>query len=234
MIAKLKKFRDSLSEKTKKYVYIGTALLVFLISCFLPLAFSGGTDVNSSNESEKAALFVKYINNEKYVKSKVDAKPSNAKIKFCEEIFNEILSVGLIDSSPRKTVSEGYEFINVSYEGESIELCRMWLQDQGDWTNWIDVYIDANSGFIYYLYISGICIYNNADYLKAFEVAPDCKNIATYISEKYGYNLEIVNWSGKSEDSAKVFMRLGGEALVWGINCSYHPGSLIDIKISVA
>ena len=234
MIAKLKKFRDSLSERTKTYVYVGTALLVFLISCFLPLAFSGGADASSVNESEKAVVFVKYINKEKYVKSKVDTKPGNAKIKFCQEIFEGILADGILDNASRKTISEGYEFIKVSYEGESIELCRMWLQDQGDWTNWVDVYIDAETGFVYYLYISGICIYNNAEYLKAFEVSPDCKNIASYIAEKYGYNLEIVNWSGKSEDSAKVFMRLGGEALVWNINCSYHPGSLVDIKISVS
>lgn len=234
MISKLKQFRDSLSEKTKKYVYIGTALLVFLISCFLPLAFSGGADASSANENEKAFIFVKYINNEKYVKSKINTKPGNTKIKFCEEIFNEILANGVIDNASRKTISEGYEFINVSYEGESIELCRMWLQDQGDWTNWVDIYIDAETGFVYYLYISGICVYNNTEYLDAFDVNPDCRNIASYIAEKYGYNLEIVNWSGKSEDSAKVFMRLGGEALVWNINCSYHPGSLMDIKISVA
>ncbi len=234
MISKLKQFRDSLSEKTKKYVYIGTALLVFLISCFLPLAFSGGANVSSANESEKAFIFVKYINNEKYVKSKINTKPGNAKIKFCKEIFNEILANGVIDNASRKTISEGCEFINVSYEGESIELCRMWLQDQGDWTNWVDIYIDADTGFVYYLYISGICVYNNAEYLDAFDVNPDCRNIASYIAEKYGYNLEIVNWSGKSEDSAKVFMRLGGKALVWSISCSYHPGSLMDIKISVA
>ena len=234
MITRLKQFRDSLSEKIKTYVYIGTALLVFLIGCFLPLAFSGGADAKAERDSENAALFVKFSNNEKYVKKKVIKKVSNSKVNACEEKFNEIISEYIVDYAPRKTINEGSEFITVSFEGKSIELCRMWLQDQGDWTNWVDVYMDANTGFIYYLYVSSICVYNNDKYINAIEVAPDCKNIATSIAEKTGYNLEIVNWSGKSEDSAKVFTRLGGDALIWNVNCSYHPASLIDIKISVA
>ncbi len=234
MITKLKQFRDSLSENTKKYVYIGTALLVFLISCFLPLAFSDGTDMEAERDSENAALFVKFINNEKYVRTKIDKKPSNSKVNACEEIFNDILAEYIIDDSSRKTINEGAEFITVSFEGKSIDLCRMWLQDQGDWTNWVDVYMDANTGFIYHLYVSSICVYNNDKYTNALEVHPDCKTIASRIADEYGYNLEIVNWSGKSEDSAKIFTRLGGDALVWNVSCSYHPASLIDIKISVA
>ena len=234
MITKLKQFRDSLSEKIKTYVYIGTALFVFLIACFLPLAFSGGSDANEERDSENAALFVKFTNNEKYVRTKVNKKISNNKVKACEEIFDEIISEYIIDSTPRKTVNEGTEFITVSFEGKSIDLCRMWLQDQGDWTNWVDVYMDANTGFIYYLYVSGICVYNNDKYINALEETPDCKSIASRVAEKYGYNLEIVNWSGKNEDSAKAFTRLGGDALIWNISCSYHPASLIDIKISVA
>ena len=234
MITKLKQFRDSLSEKVKTYVYIGTALLVFLIGCFLPLAFSGGPDANAERDSENAALFVKFSNNEKYVRTKIDKKPANSTVKACEEIFNEILNEYIIDDAARKTVNKGSEYMTVSFEGKSIDLCRMWLQDQGDWTNWVDVYMDANTGFIYYLYVSGICVYNNDKYVNALETHPDCRNIAAKIAEEHGYNLEIVNWSGKSEDSAKAFTRLGGDALVWNIKCSYHPASLIDIKISVA
>ncbi|MBE7017334.1 MAG: hypothetical protein E7420_04170 [Ruminococcaceae bacterium] len=234
MITKLKKFRDSLSEKTKKYVYVGTALIVFLAACFLPLAFSGRSGINYENTSENAVLFVKYINNEKYVKSKINNKPSNSQVKFCNEIFDELLSSCILDKSSRKVLNEGCEFITVTYENETIELCRMWLQDQGDWTNWVDVYIDAETGFIYYMYVSGICVYNNSQYLNALETAPDCKSIASIVAAESGYNLELVNWSGKSEDTAKVFTRIGGESLVWNINCSYHPGSIIDIQISVA
>ncbi len=234
MITRLKQFRDSLSEKIKSYVYIGTALIVFLIACFLPLAFNGQSDAKAERDSENAALFVKFTNNEKYVRKKINKKVSNSKVNACEERFNEIISEYIIDEAPRKTINEGSEFITVSFEGKSIDLCRMWLQDQGDWTNWVDVYMDTNTGFIYYLYVSSICVYNNDKYTNAIELAPDCKNIATRIAEEYGYNLEMVNWSGKSEDSAKVFTRLGGDALIWNVSCAYHPASLIDIKISVA
>ena len=76
MITRLKQFRDSLSEKIKSYVYIGTALIVFLIACFLPLAFNGQSDAKAERDSENAALFVKFTNNEKYVRKKINKKVS--------------------------------------------------------------------------------------------------------------------------------------------------------------
>ena len=234
MINRLKQFRDSLSEKTKKYVYIGTFVTVFLISCLLPLAFNAGPLASGADVGDNAAIFARYINSDKNIKSRINTKPGNAQIRFCDNIFNELISSCIIDNSSRKTVSKGQEFIIITDGDTYVELCRMWVQDQGDWTNWVDVYIDAETGFIYYLYLSEVCVYNNSNYLNEFEIEPECKNIANFIAEKSGYILENFKWSGKSEDTAYVYTRRSGDALLWNINCTYHAGSILDIKISVA
>lgn len=234
MLNKLKTIRDSISEKTKAYVYIGTALLVLAISCLLPLAFSNSAAVNEVSRGEKAAIFVKYVNKDKSVRYKVNNKPTNAQLKFCESVFDDIVSMSISDSASRNTLNEGTEYITLSYKDDKLELCRMWLQDQGDWTNWLDVYFDAQTGEILYLYISRVCVYNNNKYINADMIVPDCKSIASSLSEESGYEIKLLNWSGKSEDTATAYTVLDGDALIWSINCIYHSSSIVDIKISVA
>lgn len=234
MLNKLKIFRDSVSEKAKAYIYVGTALLVFAISCLLPLAFANSSDANSAVRGEKAAIFVKYMSKDKAVRYKVNQKPTYAQTKYCESVFDEISSYCILDSASRKTLSEGVEFISLSHEGDELEICRMWQQDQGDWTNWIDVYFDAYTGDIFYLYVSSVCVYNNQKYHSALEGDLDCRSIASALSKESGYELKVLSWSGKSEDTATAYTALDGEALIWNINCNYHPTSILDIKISVA
>ncbi len=234
MLNKLKKFRDFFSEKTKMYIYVGTTLLVLIASCLLPLAFGGSLSENLSQPGEKAAMFVKYINKDKSIRYKVNPKPSNNQIKFCESVFDELAGYCILDNNSRKTVSEGYEFISLSNGEINMELCRMWLQDQGDWTNWMDVYMDVDTGFVYYIYVSSICVYNNQKYVSSIDSELNSKNIASMIAKETGYDLRMVNWSGKAEDTATAFTSMNGDALIWNINCSYYPSSILDIKISVA
>ncbi len=234
MVDRLLKFRDSFSEKSKMFIYILTACLVFLTSCFLPLAFRGDNFISDDFDTGKrAAMFVKYQSGDKTIREKVNNKPNSADIKFCQDIFDEIIGYGILDEAPRKTVTEGYSFVNISTGETSMRLCRMWLQDKGDWNNWIDVYIDVDTGFVYYLYISSICE-NSKNYHSAVEGELNAKSVASTIAKETGYDLKIVNWSGKAEDTAAAYMASNGEALIWNINCSYYDATMLDIKISVA
>ena len=140
----------------------------------------------------------------------------------------------MLDEAPRKTVTEGCSFVDISDGEKKMRLCRMWLQDKGDWNNWLDVYIDVDTGFIYYLYISSICVDNAQKYYSAIDGEMNSKTVASMISKETGYELKLVSWSGKNEDTAMAYMASNGEALMWNINCSYYATSMLDIKISVA
>ncbi len=235
MLNKLKKARDTLSEKTKLLIYVLVAGAVFLTSCFMPLAFRGdGLADPSFTTGERAAMFVKYNAKDSSIRYKVINDPEKDQLKFCEERFNEIAGSCILDTASRKMLTEGQTFIYLTDGDKSMTLCRMWLQDKGDWTNWIEIYMDAESGFIYYLYVSSTCVSNNDSYASAIEEELNAKILASLLAKESGYDLKVVNWSGKTEDSATAYTSLDGSALVWEIYCSYYPSAILDVKISVA
>ena len=234
MLNKLKKMRDSVSEKTKLLIYILTATAVLLLACFLPLAFRGDSIISPDMmPGERAAMYLKYSSGDKTIRYKIDNDPDKAQVKFCETRFNEIVSRTVLDDGLRKSLATGCEYIALTDGDNTMQLCRMWLQDQGDWTNWIDVYMDAETGFVYYFYASSICISNNDAYYNAVTDELSAKTLASILAKETEYDLRLVNWSGNPEDSAMAYSTRNGDALVWNIYCSYYPGSMLDIKISV-
>lgn len=235
MLDKLKKFRDSFSERTKMLIYVGAAILVFILSCFLPLAFRSSAAAEPGfGNGARASMFVKYINNDSSIRFKVDDEPDNGELKRCEAIFDELSSYCIIDKVSRKTVTEGCQFINLSDGENQMRICRMWFQDQGDWTNWMDVYMDADTGFVYYLYINSTCVSNGRDYSSAIEEGElSVKTLASSIAKETGYDLKVLNWTGKTEDAASIYTVLNGDALIWNISSIYYPSSYLDIKITV-
>lgn len=235
MLNNLKKMRDTVSEKTKLLIYLAAAVIIFLTSCLLPLAFIKDSIIDPDfGTGERAAMFIKYMANDKSVKYKVINDPDKSEVKFCEKLFSELNGCCIIDSSVRKTLTEDSEYITLTDGENTMKLCRMWLQDKGDWNNWIDVYMDSETGFVYYLYVNSICVSNGGDYASAIDPELDAKNIAALIAKETGYEMKLLNWSGKPEDTATAYTSLNGDAVIWNINYSYYPSSTLDIKISVA
>jgi len=233
MLKGLRNFRDRFSEKTKLTIYICTAVIVFIFCALIPLAFRGDIIVDSIFDTgARAAMFSQYIEKSSSVRVKVDDKPDKAEVKYCEGLFEDLYERCVPDKKDVKIVTEGQQFMTLSDGDNSMRVCRMWVQDQGDWTNWMDVYMDVETGFVYYLYVSSICLSNPELYHNEAEV--NVKTVADAIAAETGFGLEILNWSGRAEDMATAFTYLDGEALIWNINCSYYPTSMLDIKISVA
>ena len=235
MLNKMKLFRDKFSEKTKLIIYISTAAVVFIFCALIPLAFRGDMIVDSIFDTgARAAMFAQYMEKSDEVRVKVDSKPDKAEIKYCDNLFDELYDRCILDAKNGKMVTEGQEFIVLSDMENSMRMCHMWVQDQGDWTNWMDIYMDVDTGFVYYLYVSSICLNNAVLYYDA--VGPDmgAKLVADRISAETGFGLEILSWSGKAEDTATAYTYSNGESLIWNINCSYYPSSMLDLKISVA
>lgn len=235
MLEKLKNLKSTLSDKTKLLFYVAAAIIVLISCSVLPLAFRGEviTD-NVFDTGERAVMFAKYISKDNSVRYKTDDKPEKSEIKYCSAVLDKIVEEYRIDNVSGKTITEGSDFLVLSDGENSMRVCRMWVQDQGDWTNWIDVYIDADTGFIYSLYISSICMYNGNDYYSAIEGDFNAKTVADLIAKETGFELKVLNWSGKAEDTATAYTAMNGEAIIWNINCSYYASSMLDVKICVA
>lgn len=235
MLDKLKVFRDRFSEKTKLTIYIGAAVFVLLISALLPLAFRGEIITDGIFDTgERSVMFSKYISGDKSIRMKIDDKPTKAEVKYCEKVFDDMYERCILDNAVSKNITEGSEFITLSDGENSMRLCRMWMQNQGDWTNWLDIYIDAETGFVYYLYVSSICLDNGGSYYDAVDSGLSSRLIADRIASETGFGLKILNWSGNAEDKATAYTTLNGEAIIWDIYCSYYPSSMLDLKICVA
>ena len=235
MINKMKAVRDRISEKTKLIIYISAAAFVFVVSCLLPLAFRGEIISDGIFDTgERAVVFSRYMNKDDSVKVKVITKTDKAEEKYCRNIFEELYAEAVLDEKDSKASEEGCEFLELKDGINSMRVCHMWLQNQGDWTNWVDVYIDVDTGFVYYLYVSSICLKNPELYYDAAASDFNARNAAEIVAERSGFALKILSWSGKAEDTATAYTALDGEAIIWNINCSYYPSSLMDLKISVA
>ena len=235
MINKLKSVRDRFSEKTKLIIYVSTAVLVFIVCSLVPLAFRGDIITDGIFDTgERASMFAKYLDSDKSVKVRVNDKPDKAELKYCEKLFENIYDFCIVDNAEGKIITQDHQFLSLS-DGENImNVCRMWIQDQGDWTNWLDVYMDVDTGFIYYLYVSSICLSNGGQYYDAFPAELNARQIADFIASETGFELKLLNWSGNAEDTAAAYTAMDGEAIIWEINCSSYPSSMLDVKICVA
>lgn len=235
MLDMLKSVRDRFSEKTKLIIYISATAVIFVICALTPLAFRGEIITDGIFDTgQRAALFAKYIHSDKTIKTKVDNKPDKTEIKYCKSVFENVYDSCVIDEVAGKTVTEGYDFLTISDGENDLRVCRMWVQDQGDWTNWLDVYMDVDTGFIYYLYISSTCLYNANKYYDSAPTDLSTKSVAELIASGTGFGLKLLNWSGNPEATGTAYTTLDGDVIIWDINCLYYPSSMLDIKICVA
>lgn len=231
----IKRLRERLAGRTGLMIHICAVCLVFLFCALVPMAFRGEIiDDSVFDSGARAAMFSRYMEKNSDVRVKVDEKPGTAEIKYCTKVFDGIYDRCVLDVKDGKLITQGQEFMTLSDGENSMRLCRMWVQDQGDWTNWLDVYIDAETGFVFYLYVSSICLSNSMDYSDSLDPGFNCKTVADVIAAETGYGLEMLSWSGRAEDTATAYTYSDGEAIIWSINCSYYPSSMLDLKICVA
>lgn len=232
----LKRLRDELSEKTKLIVYLSITVFFFITACLLPLAFAAGGDKPEAyfDRGERAALFLKYDSGSKDIKTQLLGKVSATDSDSCEKRLEEIIGLCRIDNKSGKLITRGSEYIQLS-DGENVlRLYHAWIQDEGDWTNWMDVYFDMDTGFVYYLYISSVCLDNPDDYADAIEDGLNAKSVAGLIAENTDSVLRHFSWSGNLEDSAYAVMTRNGDTVCWNINCIYYESTMLDVKFIVA
>ena len=223
------------SDRTKLFVSIGAVVLVLIVAMLLPLAFRTDPAADKPPAAltleERSLMFAAYWNEGAetggFTVEKPDPVPRRMK-ETCETVMRTTVARSIDDRALKDLTPTGSEYTIVSDpSGREIRLCRMWLERRGDWQNWLDVCMDADSGELYYFYLSRECLTNRKNY--PMEDRADAAQIADLLASENGWTLRYLADEGDS-GAAAVYSTPGG-TVCFTISCRVYD-ALIDVKIS--
>ena len=165
------------NEQTRFFALAGVTAVLLLMALLLPLAFrrtgsgqsssaSGAGEGASNSATElKAALFADYwYGDAGEIEVRKVERPASKTAELCQARMDELVERYINDLALDKPIAQGSEYTVVTGRDTQLRLCRMWLQVQGDWHNWMDVCMDAETGNLYYFYVSRECLTNRGLY----------------------------------------------------------------------
>ena len=222
------------SDRTKLLISICAVGLVLVAAMLLPLAFR--TEPGSVPEKsemtleDRTLMFTEYwtrgAEESGFTVEKPDPVPRRMK-ETCETVMRTVIARSIDDHALEDLTPTGSEYTVISDgAGRELRLCRMWLEKRGDWQNWLDVCMDAETGELYYFYLSRECLTNRKNYPAA--EATDAEEIAAQMATENGWTLRYV--TVEDGGGAAVFSAQGG-TLCYEISCRVYD-ALIDIRIS--
>lgn len=215
--------------------YVSMMGAFFLLAALLPLAFRGGSTETESvgfGAGDRAAIFSAYWNDSgRGCTVRNIPGPEKMDIDKCTQRMEEIVGACVIDSQRGPANSAGSEYVSVTNDAGTIRTCRMWMEFQGDWNNWIDVCFDMDTGEVYFLYVSSKCISNGEIYIDALPEGFNTQTVAEMIADERGCELIKVVWNGKTGDTATAVFLDDGSAVCMELTCTYYQSSLLDVKL---
>lgn len=212
-------------------------LALLIVAMLLPLAFrapAGEPAAGKLTLDEKTAIFVDwwYDDGEMDVSVEHVESDEDDAAGFCEERMEELAARCIDDRGFRMEEAEvfGEERVDLRSEDGALRLCRMWIQARGDWQNWLDVCFDADTGMIYYLYLSRECQNDPDLYALAPEERPTAESVAKGLARASDGDLRRFLDDGDSGGAALITCDDG--SLCYTISCVYYD-ALIDIRVGV-
>ena len=221
-------------ERTQLLLSVAGVAVVVIAAMLLPLAFrgNGGGDAPNAEMTleERTQLFSLYWNrgaeDNGLTVTKPDPVPRRMK-DTCETVMHTLIARSIDDQGLDDLTPTGSEYTVVTDgEGRELHLCRMWMEKRGDWQNWMDVCFDADTGELYYYYLSRECLTNRRLYQR--EEIPDAKMIAEKLAEDKGWTLRYLT-EGSDGAAAAVYSTPGG-TVCYEISCRWYD-ALVDIKL---
>jgi hypothetical protein len=221
------------SERTATFIWLGAAAAVLIAAMLVPLAFrtspAGEAPTEALTLEERTLMFADYWNRGAedggYTVEKPDPVPRKMR-ETCETVMRTLIARSIDDQGLSDLTPTGSEYTIVSDgAGRELHLCRMWLEKRGDWQNWLDVCMDAESGEIYYFYLSRECLTNRKNYTIE---RMDAAQIAELLATENGWSLRYV--ADEDGAAAAVFSTPGG-TLCFEISCRIYD-ALIDVRLA--
>jgi len=220
------------NDRTKLAAAAAATGAVLLFAILFPLVFlyhpAETTDRGVALDS-RAKLFVRYWNakdEENGISEETIAEPKPETAALCEARMDGIVAVSIPDRALEERTPTGSEYLKISEGDAEVNLCRMWLERSGDWKNWLDVCFDADTGELYYLYLSCAC-------LKAPEAYEDDVNarveqLAETLAACMDGEIRLVETDGTAQ-TVMITTPEGTIGYRLDCNCSER---LVDIKIN--
>ena len=222
------------SDRTKLFASIGAVVLVLIVAMLLPLAFRTDPAADKSPAAltleERSLMFAAYWNEGAetggFTVEKPDPVPRRMK-ETCETVMRTIIARSIDDHALSDAMPTGSEYTVVSDgDGRELKLCRMWLERRGDWQNWLDVCMDADTGELYYFYLSRECLTNRKNYAPPEQTRAE--QIAELLATENGWTLR---WLADEDGAAAAVYSTPGGTLCYEISCRVYD-ALIDVKLA--
>ncbi|MBR1659937.1 MAG: hypothetical protein IJ705_06430 [Oscillospiraceae bacterium] len=228
--------KPSLTERGRFIALAGSCAALLLVALLLPLAFRRAPEPAPAGENEdpdqaaKAAVFVDYWydGGDPVTIEKLD-HPASRTVSFCQKRMDALVGRYINDLSLGETQAQGSEYTVVTQGKTELRLCRMWLQVQGDWQNWMDVCMDAETGDLYYLYVSRECLTNRSLYTVPAAEKPTVEHLADWLASAWNSRLRHIQRDEMGKGTAVLSTEDG--TLAFEISCITYD-ALVDIKIS--
>lgn len=228
-----------MTDKLRTIICASLTAAVLVAAMLLPLAFRTGGEQEPAGAfgfSQRAALFADYWSGDGETEAEPIEKPAKRDVEACRLRMQELVERYTLDRRLEEAEPTGSTYVKVSGPSGELRLCRMWLQAQGDWQNWLDVCFDMDTGDVYYFYFSGECLFNGNDYLDGLGLnrlgeSLDPEYAASQLSRAIGYDLQYLDWSGQAADSARAVFTAEGSAVCYELKCIYYDATLVDVKI---
>lgn len=234
----IEKLRQFQWTESRRIIATGILCAALLLACALiPLAFRQTEPSPEPEETretdftaaDRSALFLAYWNNDApaVTHERLDS-PGSRMTNFCRQLMGELVSRCIDDVALESREPTGSEYTIVTGRNGTLRLCRMWLQAKGDWQNWLDVCFNADSGEIYYLYLSRECLTNRELYPDVTD-RPDGQAIADMLAAVGG----DVRFFGDENGDGLAVLSVADGAICYEIR-SVNYDALIDVKVSCA
>lgn len=136
-----------------------------------------------------------------------------------------------IQKTFESAVAEKAELISDS--GKSLPLIHIYCEWISDWSNWMDVYIDEETGKILYAYFSGSCLNNGGEYASEYPEVLSLEELSLLYTDYMGYSIENLKYSENPNENALILTCSDGSREGrFMINLIYYAGTMYDVKIS--
>ncbi len=233
----MKKLLERLSagaERNRLLISVCGAALVVVAAMLIPLGFrtspSGENAPTVMSLEERTQMFADYwaVGAEEggFLVEKPDPVPRKMK-ETCETVMRTIIARSIDDHALSDAMPTGSEYTVVSDgDGRELKLCRMWLERRGDWQNWLDVCMDAETGELYYYYLSRECLTNRKNYAPPEQTRAE--QIAELLATENGWTLR---WLADEDGAAAAVYSTPGGTLCYEISCRVYD-ALIDVKLA--
>ena len=218
----------------------GLTLLTLLVCAWLPSIFradvAGGDEPTppgataSPAADDRRALWVAYRRSNG---APVTTLPANAEGAAEAAALGERLRRDLsLDLQDYRQTSSGENWLETQ---EGLRLYHCWREWTGDWSNWLELYIDMDTLEVYSFYLSTLCLRSFESYQGMLPDSFDNTDAAALWGDALGLGLPVdTKWSGNAEEAALVQF----EGISYRVSSKYYfdpayPSGLFEILAEI-